>query len=145
MAIDLCYVGCTTKAMPKIDLNIDALDTVFFSLSKVFGVYYHRIGGVFTKAPMPALVGNRWFKNLLSIEYGTELMQKYALGELPQKYKILQHEIVEAAQSFGRLKASDVVLLAYENASGSESDVYKRLPDLRRFCLTPELDARANA
>ncbi len=72
--LDLCYLGTTTRPFKLLNANMFNVDMIFFSLSKVFGVYYHRIGGVFCKRKLPGLFGNRWFKNLFSLQLGCELM-----------------------------------------------------------------------
>lgn len=130
--VDVCYLGTTTKDI-KINLNSPAIHTVFFSLSKVFGVYYHRIGGVFSRKPIMGLEGNQWFKNLFSLLLGIELMRKYKINELPKKYHSHQLEICK------KLKAnpSDVIMLA--NSKESKHLEYNR-NGIYRFCITPLLD-----
>lgn len=48
VAVDLTYVGLVAREF-RISLNNLVIDMIFFSLSKVFGVYYHRIGGAFSR------------------------------------------------------------------------------------------------
>ena len=84
------------------------------SHSKPFGGYYHRVGGVFARTERPSLFGNRWFKNLLSLAWGTEMMRRHTVHELPRKYRPVQEE---AARRVGaalgiELAPADVNLLA---------------------------------
>jgi len=135
--VDLCYLGCTTRPV-EIDLGHPSIERVFFSLSKVFGVYYHRIGGVWSRSEMPGLWGNRWFKNLFSLHFGTELMRRYGCGELAERYASVQAEVAEAYRS-AALKPSDVVLLA--TAEEGEA-LFTRGSGIARYCLTPGMARR---
>ena len=143
VAVDLTYVG--TVARPyEIDVRSPLVDTLFFSLSKVFGVYYHRVGGVLSRRPMPGIVGTRWFKNSFSLELGRELLAKLPPRAIPGRYAARQLEAVAAVRaSLGApLEPSDVVLLAH-HAWGA--DVPAAVAPLRRaggvrYCLTPALD-----
>ena len=64
LMIDLAYLN-TTVETPEIRTQSSAIEAIFFSMSKSFpGTYYDRIGGVFSKSPIPGLYGNKWFKNL---------------------------------------------------------------------------------
>ena len=81
-----------------------------FSLSKPFGVYYDRIGGVLCRDPMPSLFGNQWFKNLTSLQLGAALLERHDVFDLPRRYKSVQRD---AAARIGRrlgltLSPSDV-------------------------------------
>lgn len=135
--LDLCYLGCTTRPF-GVDLDHDNLRRVFFSLSKVFGVYYHRVGGVWSADEMPGLWGNRWFKNLFSLKLGTELMQRFDKDALPARYAADQ-ATVAAAYPHAALQPSDVVLLA--TAADGEAH-FTRSSGIARYCLTPGMDAR---
>jgi hypothetical protein len=110
---DLTYVGSVARdyAIPLEAPNIDAL---VFSHSKPFGGYYHRVGGVLAKRERPSLFGNRWFKNLLSLAWGTEMMQRHGVHDLPRRYRPVQEEAARrcgTALGIG-LEAADVSLLA---------------------------------
>jgi hypothetical protein len=135
--LDLCYLGCTTRPF-GVDLSHDNLQRVFFSLSKVYGVYYHRVGGVWSRTEMPGLWGNRWFKNLFSLKLGTELMRRFPKDVLPARYAADQ-AAVAAAYPHATLVPSDVVLLA--TAADGEPH-FTRSSGIARYCLTPGLDAR---
>ena len=110
---DLTYVGSVARDY-RIALAAPNIASSVFSHSKPFGGYYHRVGGVFAKRERPSLFGNRWFKNLLSLAWGTEMMRRHAVRELPARYRAIQ---VEAARACGdalgiELAAADVSLLA---------------------------------
>ena len=110
---DLTYVGSVARDY-RIMLDAPNIASFVFSHSKPFGGYYHRVGGVFARAERPSLFGNRWFKNLLSLAWGTEMMRRHGVQELPRKYRGAQEA---AAKSCGaalgiELVAADVSLLA---------------------------------
>lgn len=141
--LDLCYLGTTVTPFEIKNAGLFNVDMIFFSLSKVFGVYYHRIGGVFSKHKLPGLFGNKWFKNLFSLQLGTELLKKFNPTQLPQKYSPLQAEAIkelEACLSRSDIQASDVVLLAnYEHhwADDVDWEFDHRRGEGYRYCLTP--------
>ncbi len=135
---DLCYVGACTVEKP-VDLSSDLVDMVFFSLSKTFGVYYHRIGGVFSKEEIPGLNGNVWFKNLFSLEFGSALLQIYPIGYLPRKYKHLQDKAQAKLLSEGiQTSPSDVLFLLHSSAESNPE--YSRNSLWSRLCISPLLD-----
>jgi hypothetical protein len=68
--VDLTYVGAARQSS-VIDLShAPNVAGVVFSLSKVMGAYYRRIGGCFARDPVEGLWANRWFKNLDSLYLG---------------------------------------------------------------------------
>ena len=110
---DLTYVGSVSRDY-RIDLTAPNIQSIVISHSKPFGGYYHRVGGVLARRERPSLFGNRWFKNLLSLAWGTEMMRRHAVQDLPRKYRAVQEE---AARRCGdklrlRLAPADVLLLA---------------------------------
>lgn len=114
--VDIAYAGASH--MPnQLNLTHPAVEGVFFSLSKIFGVYYHRIGGMISKKQNSLLWGNNWFKNLQSIYLGIELLENV---DLPQLHNILKQKQAQAIQSFCKdyklptecVRASSVFLLA---------------------------------
>lgn len=132
--LDLCYVGTLSKEY-VINIDYPNVAVLFISLSKVFGVYYHRIGGMFSKKPYLGLFGNQWFKNMFSLELGTQLLTKFEVRELPMKYKDLQkRSIVELNKKNGELfETSDVYILA--NSKKVVSNFQRE--NWSRVCLTP--------
>jgi hypothetical protein len=97
---------------------------------------------------MPGLWGNRWFKNLFSLELGTELMRRYPLGELPERYAPVQRAVTEACTAawHAPITPCDVVLLARRLPSdrplGDLEARFQRAPGAVRYCLTPGMSRR---
>ena len=137
LMLDVAYLGATKHNNYKINIY-DSIHTIFFSLSKPFGVYYHRIGGVISKESLPNLYGNKWFKNIFSVELGMRLLKKYKLGELPKSYVSYKQKILE---NYNSLSDCDVFLMA-TNMTKTKSN-FSRLKTskgyLNRYCLTPKL------
>lgn len=140
IVVDVTYVGAAKKLQPLHLSRYPNVSAVVFSLSKPFGVYYHRIGGVVSRQPIETLWGNLWFKNLFSLQLGTELMRRYPVEYLPNRYAAVQRQAISDAIVRGELpadtQASNVVLLA-RSATGV-SDM-RRAPDKYRYCLTPDM------
>jgi histidinol-phosphate/aromatic aminotransferase/cobyric acid decarboxylase-like protein len=147
LVVDLTYVGAVNVA-PRIDLDHEAVRAVVFSLSKPFGVYYHRIGGVVSRAEIATLRGHLWFKNLFSVVLGERLMASHPARDLPARYRAAQVAALERCRTTGELpasaRASDVVMLAHA-PHGSPVDAtfasYARANGAYRFCLSPAIDA----
>jgi hypothetical protein len=140
VAIDLAYVGATPQ-LPRIDLASPNVRYVFFSLSKIFGVFYHRAGGVLSRSPMLGLEGNRWFKNIFSLYLGASLIRETAgPTTLPSKYQSIQAEACRllCARHGIPLRASDVILLA-STPAGNYPAAFRRGRGYR-WCLTPTMD-----
>lgn len=156
VALDLCYVGLVPQSKwfypPKSEQSrifggserdtFEIVDYVFMSLSKVFGVYYNRIGGVFSRNPIPGLWGNKWFKNLDSLYFGQQLMKSYGPFYLPNKYHPHQQEAREILHHddnllFEDTRCSDVILLSH--AYSNNKSVFSRGGN-KRFCMTPLMD-----
>ena len=142
--LDLCYVGTTQKPVVVANANLFNVQALFFSLSKVYGVYYHRIGGVYSRKRLPGLVGNMWFKNLLSLHIGKKLLNHFG-SSLPKTYGDLQNKAVEALEawyeeqgSVAIIEPSDVVLLAHAKGRGFyQWDKALQRGNGIRYCLTP--------
>ena len=140
VAVDLAYVGATDRQL-SIDLSRPNVPYVFFSLSKIFGVFYHRIGGVLSRSPMLGLEGNKWFKNLFSLYLGVSLVDETPTpATLPAKYRRVQTEACEilSARHDIPFTASDVILLA-TSPPGAYPEGFRR-GDGYRWCLTPTMD-----
>ena len=140
VAVDLAYVGAVAT-QPAIDLSLPNVPHVFFSLSKVFGVFYHRVGGMLSRVPMLGLEGNKWFKNIFSLYLGSALIRDTAAPTtLPAKYCHLQAEACRMLRERHGvpLTASDVILLA-SSPPGPYPAAFRRGAGFR-WCLTPTLD-----
>lgn len=142
--VDTVYVGCINKEY-SIYLDFEIIKGVFFSLSKVFGVYYHRIGGVFLKESNPLLYGNMWFKNVFSMRYGEELMKQFDVNYFQKKYKDLKLKTIQQLESALKVKmrSSDALLLTtIEKESFEHEKFLIRSKDSKaiRVCITPLLE-----
>jgi hypothetical protein len=148
--LDVTYVGSITEP-PSMRIAADSpsVQALAFSLSKPFGVYYDRIGGVLCRQAMPSLFGNQWFKNLTSLQLGTALLDHHDVFDLPRRYKQVQRE---AAARVGHrlglnLSPSDVCVLAQADAYATtdrELAAFLRRPAgdpnaSLRLCLTPTM------
>ena len=91
--MDMTYVGAIADApAEKFAVSEACVRNVIFSLSKPFGAYYDRIGGVFCREEDGGLFGNKWLKNLTSLALGTKLMTRHNVFALPRKYKAVQRK-----------------------------------------------------
>jgi hypothetical protein len=148
--LDVTYVGAIAEQpVARIAADGPAVQAVVFSLSKPFGVYYDRIGGVLCRDSMPSLLGNQWFKNLTSLQLGSTLLERHDVFDLPRRYRGAQRE---AAAQVGRhlgltLYPTDVCVLALADpkATGDpELAAFLRRPAgdpaaSLRLCLTPTM------
>jgi hypothetical protein len=148
--LDVTYVGAIAAQPPvRFEANSPAVQAVVFSLSKPFGVYYDRIGGILCREAMPSLFGNQWFKNLTSLQLGTALLECHDVFDLPRRYQDVQRE---AAKQIGQrlgltLSPSDVGVLAQADTLATTDQAlvaFLRRPagDLTaplRLCLTPTM------
>lgn len=146
---DLTYVGNVAKAF-EVAIDLPNVAHFVFSHSKPFGGYYHRVGGVFSREESPALFGNKWFKNLLSLAWGSAMMDRFGVHELPLRYAGVQ---AEAARRIGHLLGvaglapADVNLLATAPAHSSDSTLVAALhrggeeDRIVRVCTTPSMAA----
>lgn len=139
IVVDVTYVGATKTNRVRDFAKHGNVTAVVFSLSKPFGVYYHRIGGVLSQTPIPVLEnGNVWFVNPFSLALGTLLMRRFEAGELPRRYAHVQETVLADAIARGIVpastKAGNVILFGI----GPEGDVRNRRVDgIYRHCLTP--------
>lgn len=146
LMLDLTYVGNVAKPF-HIKADHPNISTVFFSLSKPMGAYYHRIGGCLSREEYPGLFGNKWFKNLLALRLGTEMMKRHGVHDLPTKYAAIQKKAIAIAnKALGfNLLPSDVYLLGTMEPGTSPTDLERYLTrgpageKLVRVCLTPAM------
>jgi hypothetical protein len=161
LMLDVTYVGCVARSF-RFKADYPNIPAVFFSLSKPAGGYYYRIGGCLTRKRLPedpafpdmekinhgekyqGLFGNKWFKILLALRLGTEMMKRFGVHELPQKYAAVQIRAIEQVnRNLGlELAPSDAFMLACmplrSNPSALEYQ-FKRGPqgnETVRVCLT---------
>jgi hypothetical protein len=145
---DVTYVGAVARDY-HVNVDYPNVTAVVLSLSKPMGVYYHRIGGLLSQTEIPSLFGNQWFKNLLSLRYGTRLLQRFGVQELPQKYATVQERAAEkvSAQFNLPIKPADVMLIGNVPEhlfleSSPDMASYLTRPGVERnepirLCLTP--------
>jgi hypothetical protein len=141
---DLSYVGAVGR---EYAVNVDSpvIRAVFVSLSKPLGVYYHRVGGVFSRDALPGLYGNRWFKTSFGLALGMTLCERFGVREIAQRYSALQGQETAriAKEAKIQLSPSDAVLLAHGPAGqeGMPADIAAlRRGRTVRLCLTPSLE-----
>lgn len=141
--LDLCYVGLVARDY-AIEIGYPNIGRLFFSLSKIFGVYYHRIGGVFSKREIPGLYGNMWFKNLHSIYLARRLLDESAVRTIPDMYRTCQEAVVSKLQNrYPTLRPSDAILLGhhrFDEDAATETDRRLRRADVVRYCLAPAME-----
>jgi len=147
LVIDVTYVGAIPEPpAERIGASHLCVRNVVFSLSKPFGAYYDRIGGIFCREEDAGLFGNIWFKSLAALQLGCALMQRNDVFALPRKYRSIQLEHSrQAGAALGiDFKPSDVYVLATAEAAGVAADLadYLRRPPGEtsarlRVCLTP--------
>lgn len=144
---DLTYVGNVAREF-SVDVNSPNIPCVLFSHSKPFGGYYHRVGGVVSKEEHLSLVGNKWFKNLQSLAWATEMMNRHGVYDLPRKYRTVQENAcTQINQLLGdvNLEPADVMLLGTAKMTGEETDFLQTLlrgsgnEKVVRICLTPTM------
>ena len=147
--LDFAYLGISRPSFINL-CNKECVSGIFFSLSKIFGCYYHRIGGVFLKKENPLLYGNMWFKSIPSIEFGKYLLSNYSFNEgydLYKEYQLKAINEISKVHGFKTLKQSDVLFLANIDKKELERSLFnlkdfERNPNSSqiRICLTPEIE-----
>ncbi len=143
---DLTYVGSIARDF-TVTLDQSNIPAFVLSHSKPFGGYYHRVGGVFSRTEVSSLFGNKWFKNLLSLAWGTEMMRRHGVFDLPRKYREAQERAaakIGASLGIG-LEAADVMLIGTAPAEYAKTEFLRNTlrgsPGERRIrlCLTPTI------
>lgn len=160
--VDLCYVGRSRIRSP-IDLSAHpCVAGVVFSLSKVMGAYYRRIGGCLAREEVAGLWANKWFKNLDSLYLGQRWLDQ--AGDAVKeggRYRQVQEQAIERVlEALGgrnawldagiHWKASDVDLLMHAQPTGVPPASFEELWRLAlrgqdktasaRLCLTPTIE-----
>ncbi len=146
---DLTYVGSVARDF-SVDLRAPNIPAVVISQSKPFGGYYHRVGGVLSRTELASLFGNKWFKNLLSLAWATEMMRRHGVHDLPRKYRPQQEQacrLVGALLGYDELRPADVILLGAGQPDPAMpallQNVLRGSPGEQaiRLCLTPTMTA----
>ncbi len=152
VVVDLAYVGMTLKPL-NLDLSHPGIISVFGSMSKPFGLYYYRIGFCFSRYEISSLVGNKWFKNVLSILVAEHVLDNLDIQQVKTKYgttgymrRIASGLVgVDLQKSDDKwfLEPSDVWILAYAKGKAKYGETpYSRTPTSLRVCLTPYFQHR---
>lgn len=142
---DLAYLG--TTAPHFFDLSHPNIFAAVVSFSKPFGLFYDRIGFTFSRKPIDALYGNKWFKSALALMIAQAIMENIKPSELVKKYQPVQREIIaEINQELDLgMRPSQALLLGHLTAQDAEKlsfdqkrmiAKFQRGPGYR-FCLTP--------
>lgn len=143
---DLTYVGSTAREW-TVSMDHHCIRAFVISHSKPFGLYYHRVGGVFARNSRPTLYGNVWFKNLTSIRIGIEMMKEHGVFDLPRRYLGQQKEsvlLLARRLRLNGLKPADISVMAQAPVQQKEhllSVLERGCADERivRVCLTPQM------
>lgn len=145
---DLSYVGAVARDY-RFSVNHACIRSVCISHSKPFGGYYIRCGGVFSRQERPSLTANIWFKSLIALAWGTEMMRRHGVHDLPRRYRAVQEESTRAiAERLGidGLKPCDIMVMAKAPVPANLDDhVLSTLVRARnsepilRICLTPDM------
>jgi histidinol-phosphate/aromatic aminotransferase/cobyric acid decarboxylase-like protein len=142
---DLSYLGATGPHV--FDVSHPNVVAAAISFSKPFGLFYYRVGFTFCRQAIPALYGNKWFKNVYGLLIADRILDEIDQPALTRKYKRVQAAIVQEINDELELgvSASDVFLLAnLPVTAGAQLSrerqqwitSFKR-DDSYRFCLTP--------
>lgn len=148
--VDLAYLGTLKENGARIATHFKNIRGIFFSLSKAFGIFYQRIGGMFSDREWPSLYANRlWFKNLVNLTLGEELMRQFQPHSLPAKYHPFQMAVVEDLRKrFGAtVQPSDSVLIAHQPTIEPLQAIQRELRRTQlvvRYCLTAGIDQRVS-
>lgn len=145
---DLSYVGAVAREF-AIDLDQPNIPAFVVSQSKPFSGYYHRCGGVFAREKCGTLFGNRWFKHLLTLAWGCDMMRHHDVFDLPRRYAPHQ---ARAAEIVGKrlgitLRPADVYVLALGEPGDAHDGVLASLvrgtgsERAVRLCITPAMSA----
>ena len=146
LMLDLSYVGCVARDF-QVSTHYPNIAAIFFSLSKPAGMYYHRIGGMWSRQEYLGLFGNKWFKNISSLLIGNAFMSRYGVQELPRRYASQQQSAIDALQQQFQLnlRPADIFLLGIGKPGEPPSDLEQFLlrgpqdEALVRVCMTARM------
>jgi len=127
--LDMCYYPLTE--LFKIDLTSAAIDTISFSLSKIFPVAHHRIGVRYTKKNVfdgQKLHHTIGYANVMSAYIGQSLLDKYSADYIHTKYRQKQQIVCE----FLSIDPSQSTIFALGN---SDWNMYNRSNLIKEYKL----------
>ena len=111
------------------------IHSVAFSLSKIFGSGWHRVGMLYTKDAYPISVTDKWSYQLLSsAEHYYGLLDKVGPDDIPSYYKQSQIDIC----SRNDLLVSDTVIFGIDDKN-KYNRTYER-GDTNRICISKILE-----
>lgn len=143
---DAAYLGLTVDG--NVAINSPNIKAVLVSPSKVFGVFRYRHTGIcFTREPVSALYGSKWFKDIPALLDTLLLHETFTPHELPKRYKKVQVLLCEELSKItgAAVHPSDTLLLAYTHEKVKpEYQKYCRADGLYRFGLTKLLEDYEN-
>lgn len=125
--LDLAYVGSTQ--VRKIE---HSADTVFYSLSKSFGVRNIRTGWIFTKQPdkkLEALTHSAKYYNYYAHQVAETIISNYDIDYVHKRLNGEQQRVCEQLD----LTPSDSVWLA--TSTHEDWSKFRRQDDIARICL----------
>ncbi len=143
---DLAYLDSTRPHL--FDLSHPNIFAAVVSFSKPYGLFYDRIGFTFSREPIDSLYGMKmWFKNIFALMIAKAVNTELNAGEIYQKYRTVQEEIVAEINREHNLLMipSDALLLGHITPEDAQSLDLQQLNmikpfkrgDFYRFCLTP--------
>lgn len=142
IVLDATYVGLTSPQ--KFIVDHPAVSSVLVSLSKPYGLYYYRVGFLFSRQIIRTLEPNRWFKGILPLIIAKEVLTKFKASELANRYRGFQENAVKQLTKDFRISVSpsDALLLASTRETNLPKTARRRLAIYKRgtsyrFCLTP--------
>lgn len=132
VVLDIAYVG--SAPIQKIEIT-DNIETVFFSLSKCFGLRNIRTGWLFTRKRfdrLKLLINDAKYYNYYAHDISESLINKFNISYIPDKLKSLQENICKE----NNLNVSDVVWLATSNSKNYD---HLRRGNQNRVCISQEI------
>jgi hypothetical protein len=134
----LSYVD-ETYSLYKLDLS--KVDFTFISLSKTLGVYYNRVGGVFSRHEIPSLYGNQWFKNIDSLLIGQRLVEAFSLPKLKAWFDEVKTDAYLSYPPLDDtdLSFSDVPIIMNSTDTQTYSEFVRKGSSVARLCVSPML------
>ena len=129
---DLSYFGSTYPH--RYDLTHPNIVAVAVSYSKPYGLFYHRVGFLYSRTVVPGLEGNIWFKVVPALLIA-DAINRIDTTDYVAKYKRWQYEIVNRVNlEYGlSLLTSDSFLLAFTDADSIPQFQLRLLEPYRRL------------
>lgn len=111
------------------------IHSVAFSLSKVFGTGWHRVGMLYTKDSYPVKVTDRWnYHQLATAEKHYEMLLKVGPDDIPEYYRNSQLQICKR----NKLEPSDTVIFGIDYNKLYDKTFERG--DVNRICISEILD-----